>query len=63
MPNISERSLRLSLVAAVLCLAYGCASPPQAGSEGRTALVQVNAANPYVGKPYEVVAPIWTDST
>lgn len=62
MPNVSERRLCLLLVAAVLCLAYGCASPPQAGSEGRTAPVQVNAANPYIGKPYEVVAPLWADS-
>jgi hypothetical protein len=62
MPNFSERPLRLSLVATVLCLAYGCASPPHAGSEGRTAPVQVNAANPYVGKPYEIVAPLWADS-
>ena len=62
MPDISERRLRLSLVATVICLTCGCAGPPQAGSEGRTAPVQVNATNPYVGKPYEVVAPLWADS-
>lgn len=51
----------LSAVAA-LCLAWGCASSPQPGSEGRTALVQVYRANPYVGKRYEVLGPLWAGS-
>ena len=55
------RALSLSAMAA-LCLACGCASPPQAGSEGRTALAQVYPANPYVGKPYEVLGPLWAGS-
>ena len=49
------------LTATVLCLACGCASPPQAGSEARPA-VQVYAANPYVGKTYEVLGPLWAGS-
>lgn len=62
MPNDSVRLFRFLLVAAALCLAYGCASPPQAGSEGRLASVQVYAENPYVGKPYELIAPLWAGS-
>jgi hypothetical protein len=62
MPNIAMRRLRFLPVAAALCLTYGCASPPQAGSEGRPAVVQVYAANPYVGKPYEVLGPLWAGS-
>ena len=57
MPNDVMRLLRLLTVAAASCLACACASPPQAGSEARTAPVQVYTANPYVGKPYEVLEP------
>ena len=46
----------------ILCLACGCASPPQAGSEARTSAVQVYPANPYVGKSYEVLGPLWAGS-
>ncbi len=49
-------------IAAALSLACGCASPPQAASEGRAAPVQVYEANPYVGKPYEVLGPLWASS-
>jgi len=52
----------LSLLTAALCLACGCANSPQAGSEGRAAAVQVYPANPYVGKPYEVLGPLWAGS-
>ena len=54
-------ALSLASVAA-LCLAWGCASSPQAGGEGRTSPVQVYPANPYVGKPYEVLGPLWAGS-
>jgi len=50
------------ITAAALCLACGCASPPQGGSEARTAVVQVYPTNPYVGKPYEVLGPLWAGS-
>ena len=49
------------LTATAVYLACGCASPPQAGSEGRHA-VQVYATNPYVGKTYEVLGPLWAGS-
>lgn len=56
--RLSPHSL---LTATTLCLACGCATTPQAGSEGRPA-VQVYAANPYVGKTYEVLGPLWAGS-
>ncbi len=62
MPKDVMRLLRLLTVAAASCLACACASPPQAGSEARTAPVQVYTANPYVGKPYEVLSPLWAGS-
>ena len=62
MPNDVTRLPRLLTVAAASCLACSCASPPQAGSEVRTAPVQAYTANPYVGKPYEVLAPLWAGS-
>src|SRR4249920_362232 len=62
MPNDVMRLLRLLTVAAASCLACACASPPQAGSEVRSAPVQVYTTNPYVGKPYEVLAPLWVGS-
>jgi hypothetical protein len=56
------RLLRPLTVAAASCLACSCASPPQAGSEVRTAPVQAYTANPYVGTPYEVLSPLWAGS-
>ncbi len=47
------------LIAAAVGLACGCASSPPAGD---AAAVQVFEANPYVGKPYEVLGPLWADS-
>lgn len=46
--------------AAALTLACGCASAPQAGAPA--ASVEVFPANPYVGKPYEVLGPVWAGS-
>ena len=54
--------LRVLVAAFALPLACGCASPPQASSDGHPAVVPVYAANPYVGKPYEVLAPLWAGS-
>jgi uncharacterized protein YbjQ (UPF0145 family) len=55
--------LPLSLLSATaLCLACGCASAPQAVSEGRPASVQIYTANPLVGKTYEVLGPLWAGS-
>jgi hypothetical protein len=62
MTNDAVRLHRFLLVAAASCLAYGCASTPQTGSEGRPASVQVYAANPYVGKPYALLGPLWAGS-
>jgi len=57
------RILSLSLLTgAAVCLACGCASSPQTASEGRSAPVPAHTANPYVGKPYEVLGPLWTGS-
>ena len=50
------------LIVVALCLACGCASPPQTGSEARPAAVKVYPTNPYVGKSYEVLAPLWAGS-
>ena len=46
--------------AAALTLACGCASAPQAGAP--PANVAVYPANPYVGKPYDVLGPVWAGS-
>ena len=46
------------LTAGVVCLACGCASSPA----GNPAAVQVYEMNPYVGKPYEVLGPLWAGS-
>jgi hypothetical protein len=62
MPTLAFRMLARLLVATALCITYGCASPPQAGSEGRPAVVQVYAVNPYVGRPYEAIGPLWAGS-
>jgi lysylphosphatidylglycerol synthetase-like protein (DUF2156 family) len=62
MPNAVVRRLQLLVVAAASCLACACASTPQTGSEARSAPVAVYTANPYVGKPYEVLAPLWVGS-
>jgi hypothetical protein len=59
---MSNDVLRLLVVAFALSLAGGCATPPQASNDGRPAVVPVYAANPYVGKPYEVIAPLWAGS-
>lgn len=62
MSNDVVRRLQLLLIAAASCLACACASTPQTGSEVRSAPVQVYTTNPYVGKPYEVLAPLWVGS-
>ena len=62
MTNDAVRLFRFLLVAAALCLAYGCASTPQTGSESRPVSVQVYSANPYVGKSYETLGPLWAGS-
>ena len=43
----------------IVGLACGCASSPPAGDR---AAVQVYEMNPYVGKPYEVLGPLWAGS-
>jgi len=50
------------LAAAASCLACGCANSPQTASDGRPEPVKVYTANPYIGKPYEVLGPLWTGS-
>jgi hypothetical protein len=54
------RSFSLLTIAALLLLG-GCASSPQAAGDGREA-VKVYWANPYVGKTYEVLGPLWAGS-
>ncbi len=46
-------------IVAAACLTCGCASAPPAGT---ATTVDVYPANPYVGKPYEVLGPVWAGS-
>jgi len=62
MSNAVVRRLQFLVIAAASCLACACASTPQTASEARAAPVSVYTANPYVGKPYEVLAPLWVGS-
>ncbi len=56
-------SRRLLLIAGTLSLAFGCASVPQSDVERPQKIVQVYDMDPYLGKGYEVVGRLWTDST
>ena len=47
------------LTAVAACVVCGCASSPPADA---VAAVQVSEINPYVGKPYEIVSPLWAGS-
>ncbi len=47
------------LIVGAVYLACGCASSPPVGNP---AAVQVHEMNPYVGKPYEVLGPLWAGS-
>lgn len=61
MTDMLMRIPAFSLVAtAAVFLTWGCASNPPAA--GASESVKVYAANPYVGKTYEVVGPLWTGS-
>ena len=49
-------------VAVAICMLSGCASVPQGDVEKRAADVSVYQMDQYVGKTYDVVRRLWTDS-